>query len=360
MNSLQQRQKILSRIDRLLDNPSDWAGALSGSGPVFELEAKFKALTGHRYALCMANATLAIWQICGSLELTGREIICSPITWGGMLTGPLLTKSKIRFADVNTVTACPTLDTLCPVVSKRTKALLINDTFGYPGIDKKIQKYADDLGFVTIQDCSESFGAFVDGKHTGAFADVAVFSLGPLKPLSAGEGAVVVTSNKKLYERLIEFTQHPQRMRRDIPWTRNQFALNCRLSPVAAVIANERFFPVLDVVAEERNRWRSLAQKLVTAGLSYTPAVHGPVVPGYSRFTFMPAAGARDKIVPYLKSEQLRYRLILPPCIQPIYLDPYFQKHYQKKDSPHLPLAQFVCGQRVQLVKMNSVEDQQS
>lgn len=62
------------------------------------------------------------------------------------------------------------------------------------------------------------------------------------KTLFAGEGGAIVTDNQELYEKLVYVCQHPDRQRRDLGFgLENQFGLNGRIHPLAAVIANTTF-----------------------------------------------------------------------------------------------------------------------
>lgn len=344
------RHRVLHKLQDLFTHPDDWQSSLAGTGPVYELEEKFKRLTGHRYALGMCNATLALWQIFEALDIHQREVICSPITWGGMLTGALLAHNELIFSDVDLHSLNATAHTIRPLIGKRTGALLLNDTFGYPGVGPELRELAGRKGLLIIQDCSTGFGAWICGQHTGAYADVAVYSLGPGKVLSASEGAVVVTSNEHLFERLVEHTQHPQRIRRDVPWKINQLALNCRISAVGAAIASACFYPALKSVIRRRSHWQQVLRSLNSAGLSETPLPPAEILPAYSTFTFTPAGNKERELFCWLTQKDSPLRIIPAPVCRPLYQDAYFKQHYPQKELPHCPVAEAQCARRIGLV----------
>ena len=75
----------------------------------------------------------------------------------------------------------------CPV--ERTHYLFI--------MLKKIYK-------MTIEDAAHSFGAqYEDGNMVGSckYSDITVFSFHPVKTITTGEGGIITTNSKKIYER---------------------------------------------------------------------------------------------------------------------------------------------------------------
>jgi len=64
----------------------------------------------------------------------------------------------------------------------------------------RIAEFCKDSGIVLIEDCAHSLGSTLKGKHTGLFGDAGVYSLYATKAIPAGEGGIIVTNNKQLYE----------------------------------------------------------------------------------------------------------------------------------------------------------------
>ena len=241
--------------------------SLAGSGSIYQLEKKFKELTGHSYAVAVCNATQALFAVFLALELRRVEFVTTPYTWPGSLAGALLLGNIPVFGDIDPLTL-----TLDPVSVKKclsayTKAILAVDIYGNPCKADVLKQIANDAAVWLIMDCAQSFGAMYKGKQSGALADVAIFSFSYGKPLYAGEGAMITTPHWEIYEKLIFWTQHPYRQKRDIPYLdSNEFFLNMRIHPLAAEIALARFDEALeDVQAFQKNMYnleRSLSKQL--------------------------------------------------------------------------------------------------
>ena len=77
------------------------------------------------------------------------------------------------------------------------------------------RKLADEYGLWIIEDaCHSPGGFFIDSKGqeqncgNGNFAELAVFSFHPVKHIAAGEGGMITTNNKDLYDRLVNLRTH--------------------------------------------------------------------------------------------------------------------------------------------------------
>ncbi len=88
-------------------------------------------------------------------------------------------------------------------ITPKTKAIIIQHTFGNPADVESILAIAQRLGIKTIEDCAHSLGAEHDGIKTGKFADAAFFSFGRDKVISAVSGGMVIAKDAALLEKII-------------------------------------------------------------------------------------------------------------------------------------------------------------
>ena len=75
------------------------------------------------------------------------------------------------------------------------------------------QGFADSLHeasahLLVIEDGAHALGAEYKGKKIGALSDMTTFSFHPVKPITTGEGGMVLTNNEELYQRLSLFRSH--------------------------------------------------------------------------------------------------------------------------------------------------------
>lgn len=350
------RQAVSVALTRFLDDEDQWTMSLSGTHAVRRLENKFSTLIGHPYALGVSSATMGLWATFHVLDIHDADVIAPPYTWGGSLAGLLLAGNRPVFTDID-----PDFLVLDPLSIERqitgeTRAILAVDIYGHPSFGEVLRWIADEHRLFLIQDCAQSFGAFVGDHHTGWWADAAVFSLGPGKDLYGGEGGVVVTRHKNLYERLVRATQHPRRQTRDLP-TRpsSELGVNLRVHPAAAVIADATFDHALSAVACRRARSFRILEFLKEQNLSATRLpLEEAVKPSFHVATFQPCAGVDARAVEQrLEAAGLPYRVESPPIVKPIHRQVSFRQHARLKGwekQRGCPVAEKQCIQRLRLV----------
>lgn len=80
-------------------------------------------------------------------------------------------------------------------ISARTKAIVVQHTFGYAGPIREVLEIARTRNIAVIEDCCHTFRTKVEGREVGSFGDAAFFSLEWGKPLPCGVGGLVRADN---------------------------------------------------------------------------------------------------------------------------------------------------------------------
>jgi perosamine synthetase len=215
---------------------------LYGGGAVAELESKLKLYHKKKHALCVSNATMGLLAIAMAAGLKGLDFITTPFTYGATIAGWLHMGNHPIFADIDSETLTLDCDAVRKAITSHTKAILASDIYGIPHDMIGMRKIADDYGLLYISDSAQSLGGSRDGLPAGVLADAMVVSFTAGKTIFAGEGGAILTDDDKLFHKLVWYTQHPMRQKRDIGLQLdNEFALNARIHPLAAVWANAEF-----------------------------------------------------------------------------------------------------------------------
>lgn len=95
------------------------------------------------------------------------------------------------------------------LITSRTRALMPVDLYGHPANVKPLRALADQHGLKIVEDAALASGAYDYDQPVGAYADVAIFSFAPFKPLgSVGNGAMAVTNDPEIYEQLRRLTHY--------------------------------------------------------------------------------------------------------------------------------------------------------
>lgn len=164
---------------------------------------------GAAYAVAFTNGTAALH---GAYYAAGigpnDEVITSPMTFAATTNATLYLGGKPIFADIDSQTY-----NLDPVeveknITSNTKAIASVDFAGQPADYDSLREISDKYRLVYISDGAHSLGATYKGKPVGTQADMTMFSFHPVKPITTGEGGIIVTDDEVYAEKLQLFRSH--------------------------------------------------------------------------------------------------------------------------------------------------------
>ncbi|HEY4694412.1 MAG TPA: aminotransferase class I/II-fold pyridoxal phosphate-dependent enzyme [Candidatus Nanoarchaeia archaeon] len=155
-------------------------------------KTKVFVVNSGRSAIFLALKALGVGQ---SDEVLVQAYTCNavpnPVLWVGATPVYVDIEEKILNMDPKDLEAKITL---------RTKAIIVQHTFGNPAKIKEILKIADNHKLKVIEDCAHSLGAKVDGRLLGTFGDLAILSFGREKVISSLTGGALLVNNEALVE----------------------------------------------------------------------------------------------------------------------------------------------------------------
>ncbi len=145
-------------------------------------------------------ALYAILKAIGIKE--GDEVILPAFTCVVAVNPIIYLGAKPVYVDIDPMTYNMDVSKIKSKITKRTRAVLAQNTFGLaPDLDS-IFDIAKKNNLVVIEDCAHGFGGYYKGKPNGTAADVSFFSTQWNKPFSTGLGGFAVTKNPEIAERL--------------------------------------------------------------------------------------------------------------------------------------------------------------
>ena len=173
------------------------------SEPVAVLERRLAEMYGSRRCLATSNGRSALYTIFKSLEAgPGDEVILQAFTCVAAMNPLVWTGFKPVFADADPDTLGLSLESVRERITDRTRAILVQHTFGVPAAVKEIADLAAEHDIVVVEDCAHALGVTVDGRRVGTFGNVAMLSFGIDKQLSSKTGGAVVAPEGALGERI--------------------------------------------------------------------------------------------------------------------------------------------------------------
>jgi perosamine synthetase len=172
-------------------------------------EKAFSHYIGTKFAMALPSCTSAIHLSLLSLGIGKRdEVIVPDLTWIATAAPITYVGATPVFADCDGKTWCITSDSFQEYITPRTKAIIPVDLYGnMPEMDA-IRDIAHDHSIAIIEDAAEAIGSEYHGKRSGSFGDTGVFSFHGSKTMTTGEGGMLVTDRKDLYDRCLTLRDH--------------------------------------------------------------------------------------------------------------------------------------------------------
>jgi perosamine synthetase len=112
------------------------------------------------------------------------------------------------FADVDRHTANVTVDTVAPLITERTAAVVVVHQAGVPADVDGLRPVLDAFGIPLVEDAACAIGSTYKGASVGAGAQVTAWSFHPRKVLTTGEGGMVTLDDDGVASRLRRLREH--------------------------------------------------------------------------------------------------------------------------------------------------------
>jgi 8-amino-3,8-dideoxy-alpha-D-manno-octulosonate transaminase len=171
---------------------------------VAALEDEFAAQMGAAHALCVnAGSSALICGLIGSGVGHGDEVIVPAFTWNATANAVLAAGAVPVLAEVDESLTLDPAD-VERRITPRTKALLPVHMRGNTADMGALVDVAQRHGLALVEDVCQAAGASFDGRRLGTFGDAGAFSLQFNKIITTGEGGVMITSRRDVYELAIE------------------------------------------------------------------------------------------------------------------------------------------------------------
>ena len=180
------------------------------TGPmVNEFEKIVADYVGANYAVAISNGTAALHAACFAAGIKpGDEVITTPITFAASSNCVLYCGATPVFADIKADTYNIDPEDIRRKITSKTKAIIAVHYTGQPCEMDEIHEIAKEHGLLVIEDAAHALGADYKGKKIGSLSDMTTFSFHPVKHITTGEGGMITTNNKELYEKLKLFRSH--------------------------------------------------------------------------------------------------------------------------------------------------------
>ena len=180
----------------------------SGREITEKLQEEFAQWQGRKYAIAYCNGTASLFSAMFAVGLgRGDEIICTSKTYWASISQAINLGASAVFCNIDEMLSMDP-DDIERCITPKTKAIMVVHYCGYPCDMDRIMAIAKKYDLIVIEDVSHAQGGLYKGRKLGTFGDVAAMSLMSGKSFAAGELGMLVTDDRKIYERAMAFAHY--------------------------------------------------------------------------------------------------------------------------------------------------------
>ncbi len=317
-----------------------------------EFEKEFAAWCDTEYAIALTNGTVALDVALKALGIgQGDEIIVTSRTFLASVSCIVTAGAVPVFADIDCDSQNITAETIRPVITSKTRAIICVHLAGWPCEMDEMMQLAKEHNLYVIEDCAQAHGATYKGKMVGSIGHIGAWSFCQDKIMTTGgEGGMVTTNDRTLWSKMWSYKdhgkswesvyerQHPPGFR----WLHDSFGTNWRMMEIQAAIGRIQLTRMKNWTAQRQYRADSIwetARQLLGLRVPTIPAHIGHAA--YKCYVFvkpdqLKSDWNRDRIMAEINQRGV-------PCYSGSCSEVYLEKAFDNtgwRPNKRLPIAQ--------------------
>jgi len=188
-------------VNEVLSNPT----RIAPGNAVKEFERRIARLFSKKYGVMVNSGSSANLLALSVLNLPRGSEVITPVLTFATTVAPIVQKGLVPvFVDVKEGTYLANLDQIEPLITKKTKALMIPSLIGNIPDLSRLQMIARKYKLYLIEDSCDTIGATFEGKPTGYYTDISITSFYASHIITtAGAGGMVCFNDPKLARRAL-------------------------------------------------------------------------------------------------------------------------------------------------------------
>jgi perosamine synthetase len=225
-------------------------------------EKAFREHLGVAYAMALPSCTAAIHLSLAALGIgPGDEVIVPDITWIASAAPVTYVGATPVFADIDERTWCLSAAAFERCITPRTRAVIPVDlSGGMPDMDA-IVALARRRNIAVIEDAAQAAGGLYKGRPAGSLGDVGVFSFHGSKTLTTGEGGMLVTNRRDVYDRATVLRDHGRIPGEKMFWN-GEVAYKYKMSSMQAALGLAQLERLEELIARKREAFAWYREEL--------------------------------------------------------------------------------------------------
>jgi len=283
-----------------------------------QFEKMIADFVGVKYACAVTSGTTALYVGLKALGIgRGDEVIVPDLTFVASPNSVEAVGAKPILVDIEHDSLNIDLKKIKQSITKRTKAIMPVDFNGRAVDIKNITELANQHNLSLIEDAAHGLGCFYDKKHVGTMSDIGIFSFSTPKIITTGQGGMIVTNNKKLYEKckaVKDFgrksgTKQNMRMAFDHP----TIGYNFKFTEFQAAIGVAQMKKLPKRIIKKKEMFKKYHDLLCNVkGISFVKTDLNKITPWMIDF-ILNSKNKKNKLINHLEKNRIETRIFYPP-----------------------------------------------
>jgi perosamine synthetase len=324
-----------------------------------EFENAVAEYVGVRHGVALSSGTAGLHLSLSALGIgEGDEVILPSFTFIAVAHAVLYQRAIPVFADIDPVTLNITAETIEQRITPRTRAIVVVHTFGHPADMTPILDVAAKHRLPVIEDACEALGAEYGGRKTGSLGRIGIFAFYPNKPITTGEGGMLVTDDAVLAD-TFRALRNQGRCASDGWLDHSLLGYNYRLSELNCALGLSQMSRLDEILERRKNRALRYLREL-----RHIPEVVGPSLSSPQTrvcwFAFVVqlkgdfAQAQRD----FILDEMAKRGIGCGRYFAPVHRQPLYER-FAVAERGDLPFTEHASARALALPFFNSLTDEQ-
>lgn len=286
-----------------------------GGLAVREFQLKMAKMLNKKYAYATNSCTSALHAAIVALNLNyGDEVLVPALANIADCSVIVQEKANPIFVDIDPCDFNIDPNDIEKKITLKTKAIIIVHLYGQPAKINEIIKIAKKYKLTIIEDCAQAAGAKYKGRYVGSFGDISCFSFYQTKHIVCGEGGMIATKHRKLFETIISIANNGIKRDNLEEYNYDRIGYNYQMTEIQAVIAIEQL-KKLNILNKKRNDNANLYRKYLKNKKIYFQKVNSQTENAYFYLTgILPKklTGKRDEFLEKCRKSGVPIKKLYP------------------------------------------------
>ena len=337
-------EQDIEKVTSVIRKGMYWA-----TGPeVGGFERKICEYVGVKYSIAVNSGTSALHTILAAYGIgEGDEVIVPSFTFIATANAPLFVGAKPLFVEIEEETYGLDPEDVERKITPKTKAIIPIHYGGSPCRIEELKQIALKHSLILIEDAAESLGATVNGKKVGTFGDCAILSFCAPKAITTGEGGMILTNSRDVYEKAKLICNHGRVETADYFSSAEQMehitlGYNFRMSTMTAALGVAQMEKIDEIIRKRRGNANYLTESLSKIEAIKTPKKPQGYFHVYQMYTVRlnGGEGVRDRLKEYLVKHGIMSRIYFTP----VHLTQFYRQKFGYREGD-LPLTEKIASE---------------